>query len=305
MSITFTKLFSSITASTVWCEDPETKIVWITMLAMADKNGRVWGSVPGIAGIARVSVEGCRAAINKFLGPDPDSRTKDNEGRRISEIDGGWRLLNYEKYRSLRDEEERKEYKREWIAEKRAKDKIVDKNVDSVYKSRPQYTNAEAEAEAEAEIRTKKKIGAPKRAQPQEAEGFAAIRQAYPRRGGGQRWGDAEAGYRKAIANGVSPGSILAGVERYALHIRGQGKEGTEYVQQAGTFLGRNAGWQESWEPVKQKKELSAVEKVKLANEAQNERVVRTQSNQGFEDLDLIGSDVRQSSGTGLRRIGS
>lgn len=146
MSITFTKLFSSITASTVWCEDPETKIVWITMLAMADKNGRVWGSIPGIAGIARVTVEGCRTAIGKFLGPDPDSRTKEHEGRRIEPIDGGWRLLNYDKYRSLRDEEERKEYKREWIKNKRN----VDKNVDNVDKSRPQYTNAEAEAEADS-----------------------------------------------------------------------------------------------------------------------------------------------------------
>ena len=85
--MTFTKLFSSITESTVWCEDSDTRIVWIAMLAMADKSGRVFGSVPGLANRARVSVDACREAITKFLSPDPDSRTPDNEGRRIEPIE--------------------------------------------------------------------------------------------------------------------------------------------------------------------------------------------------------------------------
>jgi hypothetical protein len=143
MSMTFTKLFSNITASTIWCEDPETKVVWITLLAMADKNGRVFGSIPGLAGIARVPLKSCRIALQKFLDPDPDSRTKDHEGRKIEEIDGGWHLLNHAKYRSLRDEEQRKEYKRKWISDKRS----VDKSVDNVDKSRPQYTYADADAD--------------------------------------------------------------------------------------------------------------------------------------------------------------
>lgn len=143
MSMTFTKLFSSITESTVWCEDSDTRVVWVTMLAMADKNGRVFGSVPGLAKNAVVSLEACIIALDKFKSPDEWSRTQDNEGRRIEEIDGGWRLLNHGKYRSLRDEEERKAYKADWIRNKRA-------SVDNVDTSRPQATYAEAEAEAEA-----------------------------------------------------------------------------------------------------------------------------------------------------------
>ena len=81
--MTYTKLFSSIITSTVWSEDHETRIVWITMLAMADKHGEVQGSIPGLARIAAVSLDGCRNAIRKFLSPDEDSRTKDDEGRRI------------------------------------------------------------------------------------------------------------------------------------------------------------------------------------------------------------------------------
>lgn len=121
MSFTFTKLFSSITSSTIWVEDPETKVVWITMLAMADKKGRVFASIPGLAKDAVVSVAAARRAIDLFLSPDPDSRSQEWEGRRIEKIDGGWRLLNHAKYRAIRDEEDRREYKRNHEAARRVK----------------------------------------------------------------------------------------------------------------------------------------------------------------------------------------
>jgi hypothetical protein len=108
-SYAFTKLFTSITESTVWGESMPTRIVWICMLAMADQHGRVMASVPGLAHRARVSLEEGLAALERFMTPDPYSRTPDHEGRRIEVIDGGWRLLNYAKYRALKDEEAQKE----------------------------------------------------------------------------------------------------------------------------------------------------------------------------------------------------
>lgn len=104
----YTKLFSSIVGSTIWREKPETKVVWITMLAMADKHGEVSCSVPGLADLARVKIEDCEAALKTFLSPDPYSRTKDADGRRIVEIDGGWALVNYAKYREMADHEDQK-----------------------------------------------------------------------------------------------------------------------------------------------------------------------------------------------------
>jgi len=86
-----------------------TRIVWITMLALADKNGEVQASIPGLARIAGVPLPDCEEAINKFLGPDPYSRTPDDEGRRIEKIDGGWALLNHAKYREMASREESKE----------------------------------------------------------------------------------------------------------------------------------------------------------------------------------------------------
>lgn len=102
MSDGYVKVYESILQSTIWLEAPETKIVWITMLTLKDKDGVVYASVPGLANTSGVSLEACEAAINRFLSPDPYSRTKDFEGRRIREVDGGWFLINHAKYRDLR-----------------------------------------------------------------------------------------------------------------------------------------------------------------------------------------------------------
>ena len=117
----FTKLFNSILASTIWREDSSTRLVWITMLAMADRRGVVEASVPGLADFARVPVQECRAALERLAAPDPDSRSQTREGRRIETIQGGWLLINFAEYRNKLSADERREYNRIKKAESRQK----------------------------------------------------------------------------------------------------------------------------------------------------------------------------------------
>lgn len=105
----YTKLFSSITASTIWNAPDHTRLVWITMLAMGDRDGYVAASVPGLAVQARVPIESVVIALESFTSPDKWSRTKDFDGRRIKEVDGGWVLLNYDKYREQQSVEDVRE----------------------------------------------------------------------------------------------------------------------------------------------------------------------------------------------------
>lgn len=95
----YTPLFSSIVASTIWRESKETKIVWITMLAMSDCRGVVEGSIPGLADLAKVTIDECKSALFVLMSPDEYSRTKEHDGRRIEECDGGWLILNHAKFR--------------------------------------------------------------------------------------------------------------------------------------------------------------------------------------------------------------
>lgn len=97
----YTKLFGSILDSSVWMEPVETRVVWITMLAKADRHGVVSVVIPKLAQHAGVSIEAAERAIECFLSPDKYSRTKAHEGRRIVEVEEGWRLLNHAHYRRL------------------------------------------------------------------------------------------------------------------------------------------------------------------------------------------------------------
>jgi hypothetical protein len=109
----FTKLHSSLTASSIWNEPDSVRIVWITLLAMADSDGNVKAAVVGLAHMARKTLEETEAALDILLAPDLHSGRKEMEGRRIITIDGGWHLVTHEFYRELGMSEDAKRYWRE------------------------------------------------------------------------------------------------------------------------------------------------------------------------------------------------
>ena len=113
----YTPFFNSIVTSSIWNEDNATRVVWITMLALADKNGVVEGAIPGLATVARVSIEECERALQVLKTPDNYSRTADHEGKRIHDIDGGWQIYNFAKFR--RRAKHGAAYYRQWRDEKK------------------------------------------------------------------------------------------------------------------------------------------------------------------------------------------
>lgn len=121
MADSYVKLFASIVTSTVWREPAGTRLVWITMLALKRRDGCVYASVPGLADAAKVSLDECLKALTTLESPDPWSRTREFEGRRIEPMDGGWKILNATKFDRIRSAEDRREYMREYMRERRAK----------------------------------------------------------------------------------------------------------------------------------------------------------------------------------------
>lgn len=229
----FVKVFGTIRTSSIWVESPPIFKVWMTLLVEADPKGRVFGTVPGIANSAAVSVEECRTAIEKFLSPDPDSRTPDDEGRRIRPIEGGWQLLNYKRYREMRTEKQIATAER--VARHRAK------GVTGV------TSNAGNNRSQKSEVRTTKTTTASSEADAL----FEAFWKAYPRRAGGNPKGRARKAWN-ARCNGhdatVAP-TIMDGLARYARFVTTTGKVGTEYVMQAATFLGPDQHYLAPWSP--------------------------------------------------------
>jgi hypothetical protein len=117
----YVKLWASILQSSIWSQSLATRVVWITMIAMADEHGFVGASVDGIARMANVTTEEAKQAITEFLAPDPYSRNQENEGRRICVVPRGWHVLNHKHFRDMRDKEARRAYERLRKAEQRAR----------------------------------------------------------------------------------------------------------------------------------------------------------------------------------------
>ena len=72
----YVKLFSSILESSIWSEAPSTRLVWITMLAMANKDGFVASSTSGLARRANLGLEDVRTALQILANPDDDSGSR-------------------------------------------------------------------------------------------------------------------------------------------------------------------------------------------------------------------------------------
>jgi hypothetical protein len=102
MTASFVKVYQTILDSSVWLEDAATRLVWLTMLVMADEDGNVQASVGGLAHRARVSREEAEGALRVLLSPDPDDRSGVNDGIRLAPIRGGWHIVNHREYRDLR-----------------------------------------------------------------------------------------------------------------------------------------------------------------------------------------------------------
>jgi hypothetical protein len=117
----YTKLFASIVHSTIWQTPAPTRLCWVTMLALADRDGLIEASIPGLAKASGIALAECEAALACFLAPDPYSRTPDHEGRRIEVVKGGWRLLNHALYREMSSGEQAREKNRQRVARWRAK----------------------------------------------------------------------------------------------------------------------------------------------------------------------------------------
>lgn len=148
----FAKLMGSILTSSIWDKDASLRLTWITLLAMADKDGVVEASATGIAHMARVSLEDVERALLDFQGPDPQSRSSDFEGRRLQRVEGGWLVLNYTHYRNLYRSAERRGYLNEYQRKRRQHLNTDVNTVNHVNQSQP---IADADADADAEVKAK------------------------------------------------------------------------------------------------------------------------------------------------------
>lgn len=126
----FAKVFSSLYDGSLRGR-PHEILVFTNLLTRADANGEVDRHFRAIAEDIGLTVEETKAAILVLESPDPESRSPEEEGRRIARLEDhrtwGWRIINYAKYRAIRHAEDRRAQVREAVQRHRKKKKEENK----------------------------------------------------------------------------------------------------------------------------------------------------------------------------------
>ncbi len=122
MKIIYGKIFDSIYDGTL-AEDWRALITFQQFIVLCDADGFVDMTPLAISKRTGIPIEHIKAGIEILEKTDKYSRTPDQEGRRIELIDlhrpWGWHIVNHKYYRDLRVKEDRKEYMKSYMTDRR------------------------------------------------------------------------------------------------------------------------------------------------------------------------------------------
>jgi len=113
-------------------EKVTTRYVFMMMLAISDRHGDVIGTDVAIARTMNVTLLEFVNSVKPLLSPDPSSNSQAEEGRRLvpSENGRGYRIVNYTAYRDMKSDDEKREYMRNYMRNRRlGKEKVTDVNI--------------------------------------------------------------------------------------------------------------------------------------------------------------------------------
>lgn len=120
------KVFESMFDGTLASKGPwQALVTFQQLIVLSDKDGNVDMTAEAISRRTSIPLEIIEVGIAELMKPDDESRTPDENGRRIVYLEDhrrwGWRIVNHAKYATIRTAEERREYLRLAQAKRRAK----------------------------------------------------------------------------------------------------------------------------------------------------------------------------------------
>jgi hypothetical protein len=227
-------------------------------LALADRNGHIDSTIPYISAVTGIPVVTLTECIERFTSPDPLSRTKTEDGRRLALIDParswGWTVINHGAYRE-----------KARLMAKNQREVNSGVNKDRMHRRSPPLTASDPLSYSDINLNKDSEKNPTASATPSdEPAWWIEFKSTYPKRAGDQGWRKAHRAARARISEGHTPEEFILGAKRYAAFCTSIGKAGTEFVKQACTFLGPEKPFLEPWNPpptkaqVRQDKNIAA-----------------------------------------------
>lgn len=156
--------------------------LWGYIIANARKDGTVELNPPIIAATLGCPVGEVQAAIQTLTSPDPNSRSKKEEGRRIIQSAAFLYFIpTHADYQAIRDDAGRQEYMREYMREYRAKGKPVNVNVNS---GKPPLAHIDVDVDIDVDKAKKKATVRQVAPSPEYSEPFLSFWANYPNKKG-------------------------------------------------------------------------------------------------------------------------
>lgn len=134
-------------------EDIPVRYTFMMMLAIADPIGLVVGTDIALARRLNMPLELFTKCVKQLQKPDPNSNSKEKDGRRLLRSDGehGYQIVNYVKYRDMQDEEAKRLYMRTYMKAYRERKGPV-KNVKKRKPKLAVLGQAEVQADVKEEV---------------------------------------------------------------------------------------------------------------------------------------------------------
>jgi hypothetical protein len=199
----YTKLHAKIVHSSIWSEPHHVRLLWITMLAVADAAGNIEASVGGLSHLARITKAEAVDALAALKGPDDDS-TDGSNGERVTELSPGiYHIINHKHYRDRQTRRQALDAERKRVS----RATHTEGKKQHIHKTQTQSPRMSVDkADKSASSDTAKKAG-------NYSEGFELWWHAYPRRTGK---GEAFKSWKKSATSTVIRRAIMAATTELA-----------------------------------------------------------------------------------------
>jgi hypothetical protein len=152
----FGKIFECLFTGSMVGAGTHVFAVWSYVIANTKSDGHVELNATILAAILGDKSERMQEAIDYLCAPDPNSRTKDEQGRRLIKTgEFSYFVPNHKKYREMRNEEDRRAYFRDKKRQQRQREKEMSRQTSKTVKDMSNmstHTEAEAETEEEASV---------------------------------------------------------------------------------------------------------------------------------------------------------
>lgn len=230
----YVKLYPSLWDGSMASDSFDLWALWVFLLAHADVDGFIEMTPEVISRRSGIPPDLVTAGLARLEAPDPRSRSRDHDGRRLEPIDDrgwGWRVVNYTAYRNLKDDDQRRRQNRE--AQARRRDRLRQQasagvSGPSATVSSRQQASAHTEADADAQESTHLSPDWDVRAngKPREAEpiGFHGFYMAYPRHDGRRA---AALEFRRALKRhpDYTAADLQAAASQFRRQVESEGRE--------------------------------------------------------------------------------